>query len=56
MSLNLVKIGIKVSFERIISTLKQQGEQSVSVAKEMEKIKASLFPSGSVWDEHKFDS
>lgn len=44
------------SYLNIISKLKEQGGNSASIAAEMSKRKADLFPDGAEWDEAKFDS
>lgn len=44
------------SYLHIISKLEEQGGNSALIAREMEKRKAGLFPSGVEWDSSKFDS
>lgn len=44
------------SYQNIISKLTEQGGNSASIATEMIKRKANLFPNGAEWDASKFDS
>jgi transcriptional regulator len=44
------------SYQNIISKLNEQGGDSASIAAEMSKRKADLFPDGTEWDASKFDS